>query len=106
MAKGTMDEDLSPDSPSETERISTGNLPSDSEVRGVMTAGYERFLRTDEGTVADYIPALAQAPSTAFGVCVAGVHGRLFAIGDAELEFSIQSISKIFVLSLVCDVLG
>ncbi|MGP0032144.1 MAG: glutaminase A [Acidimicrobiales bacterium] len=89
-----------------TERISTGDLPSDSEVRAVITAGYERFLAVDEGTVADYIPALAQAAPAAFGVCVAGVHGRLFAVGDAEAEFSIQSISKIFVFSAVCDVLG
>ncbi len=56
--------------------------------------------------MADYIPALAAASPAAFGVCVAGVHGRLFAIGDAEQEFSIQSISKLFVFALVCHALG
>ena len=56
--------------------------------------------------MADYIPALAEAPPDAFGVCVAGVHGRVFAIGDAEQEFTIQSISKLFVFALVCDPLG
>jgi glutaminase len=70
------------------ERISTGALPSDSEVRTVVTDGYERYRSLGEGTVATYIPALAQAPSTAFGVCVAGVRGGLFAIGDADVEFS------------------
>jgi glutaminase len=34
------------------------------------------------------------------------VHGRVFAIGDAEQEFTIQSISKLFVFALVCDSLG
>ena len=41
-----------------------------------------------------------------FGVCIAGVHGRAFAVGDAEQEFTIQSISKLFVFALVCDALG
>ena len=39
-------------------------------------------------------------------MCVAGVHGGLFTIGDAEQEFTIQSISKLFVFALVCDTLG
>ena len=56
--------------------------------------------------MADYIPALAKASPEAFGVCVAGVHGRVFAIGDAEQEFTIQSISKLFVFALVCDTIG
>ena len=37
---------------------------------------------------------------------VAGVHGRALTIGDAEQEFTIQSISKVFVFALVCDTLG
>jgi glutaminase len=88
------------------ERISTGDLPSDADVQAIVSAGYERFLHLDEGTVPGYIPALAEASSTAFGVCVAGVHGRLFAIGDAEQEFTIQSIAKVFVFALVCQILG
>ena len=56
--------------------------------------------------MADYIPALAEASPEAFGVAVAGVHGRVFAIGDAEQEFTIQSISKLFVFALVCNTLG
>ena len=56
--------------------------------------------------MATYIPALAQASPSAFGVCVAGARGGLFAIGDAELEFSIQSISKIFVFASICESIG
>jgi glutaminase len=88
------------------EWISTGSLPSDEQIRAIVEAGYERFRHDDEGKVADYIPALAEASPQAFGVCVAGVHGGVFAIGDAEQEFTIQSISKLFVFALVCDVLG
>ncbi len=88
------------------EWISTGSLPSDEEIRSIVEAGYERFRHDDGGRVADYIPALAEASPHAFGVCVAGVHGGVFAIGDAEQEFTIQSISKLFVFALVCDALG
>ncbi len=88
------------------ERVSTGNLPADPDVQALVSAGYERFRHLDEGSVSDYIPALAEAPPDAFGVCVAGVQGRLFAVGDAEQEFTIQSISKVFVFALVCDVIG
>jgi glutaminase len=88
------------------EWISTGRLPTDSEIRAIVEAGYGRFRHLDEGRVADYIPALAAASPSAFGVCVVGVHGRVFTIGDAELEFTIQSISKLFVFALVCDALG
>jgi glutaminase len=39
-------------------------------------------------------------------VCVAGVGGRLFSAGDADQEFAIESISKLFVFALVCHTLG
>jgi glutaminase len=89
-----------------TPSISTGNLPSDAAVRAAVSEGYELFREDDSGKVADYIPALANARPDAFGVCIAGVQGRLFAVGDAEVPFTIQSISKVFVFALVCDALG
>jgi glutaminase len=49
---------------------------------------------------------LATASTDAFGVCVAGVQGGVSAIGDVDVEFTIQSISKVFVFALVCDALG
>jgi glutaminase len=101
-----MDRDHLPDDRPGTERVSTGVLPPDTDVKALITAGYERYLDLDEGAVADYIPALAAASPSAFGVCVAGVHGRLFSIGDADQEFAIESISKLFVFALVCHTLG
>src|ERR1700729_2903724 len=101
-----MDLDAVPDDHPGTERVSTGELPPDTDVQALITVGYERFLPLDEGAVADYIPALAAASPSAFGVCVAGVRGRLFSIGDADQEFAIESISKLFVFALVCHTLG
>jgi glutaminase len=37
---------------------------------------------------------------------LARVHGRLFSVGDADQEFAIESISKLFVFALVCHALG
>ena len=88
------------------EWVSTGSLPSDVEIQTIVSTGYKRFRHVDEGSVADYIPALAEVSPEAFGVAVAGVHGRVFAIGDAEQQFTIQSISKLFVFALVCNTLG
>ena len=98
-----MDHDPVPDDRPETERVSTGVLPPDTDVQALVTAGYERYLHLNEGAVADYIPALAAASPDAFGVCVAGVQGRLFSIGDSDQEFAIESISKLFVFALVCQ---
>jgi glutaminase len=95
-----------PDQESTLPWVSTGTLPSDEAVRAIVQAGYERFRDVSEGRVADYIPALAEAPADAFGVCLVGVRGRVFEIGDAQQEFTIQSISKLFVFAAVCDLLG
>ena len=71
-----------------------------------MSEGYERFKSVNEGKVADYIPALARTPRELFGLCIASIDGKFYAAGDAEYEFSIQSVSKPFVFALVCQALG
>ena len=101
-----MDHDPLPGDHPETGHVSTGALPPDTDVQALISAGYERYRHLGEGAVADYIPALAAASPSAFGVCVAGVGGRLFSAGDADQEFAIESISKLFVFALVCHTLG
>jgi glutaminase len=54
----------------------------------------------EEGSLADYIPSLAEADSGLFGVAIASMDGVVYAAGDAGAEFSIQSISKPFVFAL------
>ena len=87
-------------------RVSTGELPSDDDVRATLVDAYERCRGVDAGTVADYIPALADTSPALFGLCVAGTRGGLFTVGDATHEFSIQSVSKPFVFALVCQAIG
>src|ERR1700757_1209068 len=56
--------------------------------------------RADRGTVATYIPELARGDVEAFGLVVIDEHGNVAAAGDADTLFSIQSISKVFTLTL------
>ncbi|MCX5213841.1 glutaminase [Kitasatospora sp. NBC_00240] len=58
------------------------------------------------GRVADYIPALAAADPAAFGLALATVDGEVHGVGAWEQPFSIQSISKLFTLSLALAVGG
>jgi glutaminase len=56
--------------------------------------------RAGEGAVADYIPQLARVDPARFGIAVATLEGAVVAAGDAETPFSIQSISKVFLLAM------
>lgn len=59
-----------------------------------------------EGKVADYIPALAKVCPYHFGMCLSTVGGEVFAVKDADVRFSIQSISKVFALAMCLAVKG
>jgi glutaminase len=56
--------------------------------------------QTDRGEVATYIPELACVDPNRFGLAVIDAEGNLAAAGDCETPFSIQSISKVFTLTL------
>jgi glutaminase len=59
-----------------------------------------------EGKVADYIPALAKVDPDKFGMALVTVDGDVFRLGDAEEPFSIQSVSKVFTLTLALGRVG
>ncbi|WP_420134380.1 glutaminase [Rhodopseudomonas sp.] len=60
----------------------------------------EMAMRTDRGEVASYIPELANVDPQRFGLVVIDADGHVAAGGDADVPFSIQSISKVFTLTL------
>ncbi len=58
------------------------------------------------GDVAHYIPALSKVDPNKLGIALALEDGRTFCAGDADEPFSIQSISKVFTLSLALQHVG
>ncbi|GAB08843.1 glutaminase [Gordonia araii NBRC 100433] len=52
------------------------------------------------GAVADYIPELASAPTDRAAVALCTVNGVVYAAGDVDVDFSIQSMSKPFAYAL------
>ncbi len=62
--------------------------------------------RIGEGKVADYIPQLARVNPAQFGIAITTVGGEVFSAGDAAVPFSIQSISKVFTLTLALGKAG
>jgi glutaminase len=58
------------------------------------------------GRVAHYIPALARVSAGQFGMAVCPVDGAPAVLGDAQVPFSIQSISKVFSLTLALQAVG
>ena len=61
---------------------------------------------TRRGKVADYIPQLATVDPARFGIAVVTNDGEVFTAGDAEEPFSIQSISKVFTLTMALGLVG
>ncbi len=53
-----------------------------------------------QGRVPDYIPQLARVDARKFGMAVCDTKGHYASVGDADERFSVQSICKVFSLTL------
>lgn len=71
-----------------------------------MQAAYDKYQNNADGKNASYIPALAQVNPKLFGIAAVTVEGQELVVGDTDVPFAIESISKAFNLSLVMDALG
>ncbi|MER2266565.1 glutaminase [Methylobacterium oxalidis] len=74
--------------------------------RAVEEICEEMRQRPDRGEVATYIPELARVDPQAFGLVVIDADGTVAAGGDSDVAFSIQSISKVFTLTLALGMVG
>ncbi len=66
----------------------------------------EMAAAPDRGKPADYIPPLAAVDPAKFGMAVIEADGTCHLAGDADEAFSIQSISKVFALTLALGHVG
>lgn len=77
------------------------------DVQAILDSIHADLLpRIGEGKVADYIPELAKVDPGQFGMAITTTDGRVYTVGHAEVSFSIQSISKVFMLTLALGKVG
>ncbi len=67
---------------------------------------HAEFSADHSGEVATYIPELALANPSDFGIAVTTVDGFVYEVGDSNVAFTLQSISKAFVFALALDIVG
>ena len=78
----------------------TADVRLESPVAERIAAVYDRHRDNRDGSVASYIPELANVEPDSFGIAVGLTEGRLYEVGDSRHEFTIQSVSKAFVFGL------
>jgi len=76
------------------------------DLQRVVDEAYTKYKDLKEGKNADYIPILTTVPSDLFGVVIVTRDGKVYANGDVDYKFSIQSVSKPFTASLVMQQQG
>jgi glutaminase len=77
-----------------------------SPLRAFLRDLHAKYRELRDGTVADYIPELSKANPDWFGLCLVTVDGQRFEFGDADQQFTIQSISKPFVYGMALEAHG
>jgi glutaminase len=95
-----------PSQPTAGRYVSTGHLPSPRQVQDAVDEAYRMYRSENSGESSATYPALARVPGHLFGICVAGISGRIYRAGDTRHEFAIMSVAKPFVFALVCEVFG
>lgn len=72
----------------------------------VLETAYQKFRDDNSGEVASYIPALATYDPKSFGIVLVTKDGKVFAAGDVKKKFPLESLSKVFTLSIVLNQQG
>jgi glutaminase len=77
-----------------------------SPVQSYLQDLHTRLAQDESGAVADYIPELALADRSSFGIALATVNGVVYEVGDTRLPFTIQSISKPLTFAMALESCG
>ncbi|SFV29466.1 L-glutaminase [Hyphomicrobium facile] len=77
-----------------------------SQVDQMLAYVYEQTRPITHGVLADYIPELSKVPADSFGIAVATTKGKLHKVGDADVEFTIQSTSKALTYCMALELVG
>ncbi len=82
------------------------NTSRQSILHSLLESTLSRHMTDHGGHAADYIPELAKADPKHFGIALVTTKGHVHCVGDAEVPFTIQSISKPFTFGMALDIWG
>jgi glutaminase len=69
-------------------------------VASFLSSLHDRFSSLTSGANASYIPPLAEADPSWFGIVLATADGHLYEVGETRRSFTIQSMSKAFTFGM------
>jgi glutaminase len=72
-------------------------------VQTILNELHALYAPLKQGSVATYIPELSRADPEQFGIAVVTLDGHVYTVGDCDVPFTIQSISKPFVYGLALE---
>lgn len=75
-------------------------LESPTTIKQALTTVYNQHKNDRGGKNADYIPELAKVDPNLFGIAIVAANGEVQTIGNVDVPFAIESISKVFVYAL------
>src|SRR5579872_498327 len=75
-------------------------------IEEVLASAHMHHVADSDGALANYIPELAEVEPERFGIALATVSGKLHAVGDTDVAFTIQSISKAFAYCIALELVG
>lgn len=78
----------------------------ESPLQSYLNELYSLLQEDSAGALADYIPELAKADPSWFGIALVTVDGQIYQVGDSQHKFTIQSISKPFTYGMAMDIHG
>ncbi|WP_104103688.1 glutaminase A [Arthrobacter sp. 08Y14] len=81
-------------------------MPDKGAITQAVQTAYSDHAKDTGGANASYIPYLASVDPSLFGVCVVTADGELFEAGDTGFEFALESISKVFSMTLAMQDVG
>ncbi len=82
---------------------SNGRAQAGGPIETYLNDLHRRVSGLSGGDVATYIPMLATADPSTFGIAIATVDGKVYVAGDTDVAFTIQSVSKPFMYALALE---
>ncbi len=74
--------------------------------QAIVNQAYQKYRIESAGKVADYIPALARYSPDYYGIVLITVDGKIYTAGDVTTKFPLESLAKVFALSLALQQVG